>query len=342
MRVLIDIGHPAHVHFFKNTIFALKEKGHSVLVTALDKEVALDLLDKFDIDHIVVGKKGKPILNLLFEWAKRDYSILRIARKFDPDLLMGISNPCIAHSAWLLRKSSLIFDDTEHASFAHKVTYPFADHICTPSCFMNHVGPKQISYEGFHELAYLAPNYFTPDPEVLNGLGLKENDRFIILRFVSLGASHDVGHHGIQNKLEFVKELEKYVRVLITSEADLGSEFEKYKIKVSPDKFHDLLYYATLCIGDGGTTAAESAVLGTPSIYISSLVGTMGNFIELEEKYGLMFSFSSSNEGLKKAIELLQDPDLKEKGRQKRDDLLADKIDVTEFMVKYIETYGHQ
>ncbi|MEA3470191.1 MAG: DUF354 domain-containing protein [Thermodesulfobacteriota bacterium] len=333
---MIDIGHPAHVHFFKNTIFELKKKDHQVLVTAMDKEVTIELLKSYGIEHIVVGKKGKSTSNLLSQWVMRDLKILKIAYKFNPDILMGISNPCIAHSAWILRKKSIVFDDTEHASFAHKVTYPFANVICTPPCFQNDIGKKQIRYNGYHELAYLHPNYFTPNPEVLNELGLAEGDPFIILRFVSWGASHDIGHHGIQNKLEFVKELEKYGRVLITSEADLGPEFEKYKIKVSPEKLHDLLYYATLFLGESPTMTTESAILGTPAVCISSWACNCGNFEDLSSKYGLIYCYKDEKEAISKGIELLN-ANAKKKWLAKRNNLLSEKIDVTKFMVDLIE-----
>lgn len=198
---------------------------------------------------------------------------------------------------------------------------------------------KQVRYNGYHELAYLHPNYFTPDPEILKELGLKEDSVFSVLRFVSWGASHDVGHHGIQNKIEFVKELEKYGRVLITSEGRLDEVLEQYRIKVSPEKLHHLLYYASLYVGDGGTTAVESAILGTPSIYVSTLVGTMGNFIELEEKYGLLLNYSDSNKAIEKAIELIQSPNIKECWKEKREMLLRDKVDVTSFIVRFVEDY---
>jgi predicted glycosyltransferase len=84
--------------------------------------------------------------------------------------------------------------------------------------------------------------------------------------------------------------------------------------------------------------AVESALLGTPSIYISSLAGTMGNFSELEDKYGLLFNYNDSEAALKKAIELLKDPELKKNWSLKRSALLKDKIDVTEFMVRLIES----
>ncbi|MPM89810.1 hypothetical protein SDC9_136925 [bioreactor metagenome] len=63
----------------------------------------------------------------------------------------------------------------------------------------------------------------------------------------------------------------------------------------------------------------------------------MGNFSELEEKYGLLFNYSDSEEALKKAVELIKDPELKKTWGIKRAALLKDKIDVTEFMVKLIE-----
>lgn len=84
--------------------------------------------------------------------------------------------------------------------------------------------------------------------------------------------------------------------------------------------------------------AVESAILGTPSIYVSSLAGTMGNFSELEEKYGLLFNYSESEAALAKAVELLKDPELKKTWGLKRAALLRDKINVTEFMVELIES----
>ncbi len=159
------------------------------------------------------------------------------------------------------------------------------------------------------------------------------------MRFVSWDADHDYGHHGIQNKIKLATELEKYGKVFITSEIGLVPELEKYKLKIAPEKLHDMLYYATMCIGEGATVAVESALLGTPAIYISSLIGTMGNFIELENKYGLILNYNDSAQALDKAVELLQSPDLKNSWIKKRDKLLEDKIDVTAFIVWFIENY---
>lgn len=93
MRILIDIGHPAHVHLFKNFIFEMEGRGHQILVTARDKDVSINLLNAYGIDCIPVGKINKKKFGLIQEWIERDIKILKIARKFNPDILMGMLNP---------------------------------------------------------------------------------------------------------------------------------------------------------------------------------------------------------------------------------------------------------
>ena len=58
MDILITIQHPAHVHFFKHAIEELEDRGHGVHVRALDKDVALSLLDGYGIDYEVIGSRG--------------------------------------------------------------------------------------------------------------------------------------------------------------------------------------------------------------------------------------------------------------------------------------------
>lgn len=340
MKILFNIGHPAQVHLFKNLIWELERRGHQCRITTIAKDVSLHLLNAYRLEYEVVGQEQATLGTKALELMRIESRLYRIARSFRPDFFVGgVGNVYVAHVGKLLRKPSIVFDDTEHAKLDHHLMDPFASVVCTPSCYRGDIGPKQVRYNGYHELAYLHPNRFTPNPAVLAEIGLTESDPFIIVRFVSWQASHDVGQHGICDKVGLVKALEQYGRVLITSEGVLPRELQSYQIRVSPEKLHDLLYYATLYVGEGGTTATEAAVLGTPSIYVSSLVGTMGNFIELEETYELLYSFTDGSGALEKAVEILQDPANKEKWQFKRERLLEDKIDVTAFMVWFVENY---
>lgn len=339
MKILFDIGHPAHVHFFKNAIWALKEKSHDVMITARDKEVSLNLLDAYGLPYINLGKNQKGLFNKAIGMLKIDYKLYNVAKKFQPDVLVGVHNPYIAHVGRILKRPSITFTDTEHAKIASLITFPFTDVICTPSCFKKELGSKQIRYDGYHELAYLHPKYFKPDPTILENVGLQKNEKFIILRFISWNASHDVKQQGfdLESKIQLIEKLEKYARVFISSEGEISSDLEKYQVKAPPEKMHDLLYYATMYIGEGATMATEAGILGTPSIYISSLVGTMGNFEELQNKYGLVYSFNNSNSAIDLAIEFLSSNNLKNLWQNKKEKMLNEKIDVTQFMTDFIE-----
>ena len=87
--------------------------------------------------------------------------------------------------------------------------------------------------------------------------------------------------------------------------------------------------------------ASESAVLGTPAVFIDDK--GRGYTDELEEKYGLVFNFSDRAGGqrkaLKKGIEILQAQDAAKLWQAKRVRLLDDYIDVTAFMTEFIENY---
>ena len=73
-----------------------------------------------------------------------------------------------------------------------------------------------------------------------------------------------------------MEHLEKYGKVFITSEVTLPDHLKKYQITIPLEKLHDLLYFATLYFGEGSTTAAEAAMMGTPAVYVSSLAGEPG------------------------------------------------------------------
>jgi len=341
MKIVVDINHPADLHYFKNFIWEMKKKGHKVLITSSKKEMTYKLLDNYGFDYIKMGSYGDSILKKLINLPIMDLKMYKAVKNFNPDILVGFGSIRAAHISLLFRKKCINFVDTEHSTEQIMLYLPFVDAVCTPSCFKKELGRKHVRFNGYKELSYLHPNYFKPNPEVLKELNLSKDDKFIILRFVSWKATHDVGQKGfsLESKIKAVKELEKYAKVFITSEAKLENDLEKYKITISPEKIHDLLYYATMYIGEGATMASESAILGTPSIYVSSLFRTTGNLIELEDKYGLIYSFKTSKDGINKALELLKNPNLKQEWAKKREKLLNDKIDVTKFMVWFIENY---
>ena len=343
MRIFIDIGHPAHVHYFKNFIRVMKEKGHDFFITARDKEMAQYLLKSENIEYTNRGKGKKTALGKITYMLQADALLLKHARKFKPDIFMGFASFYTAQVAFLLRKPSIVLDDTENGKFQQMFYKPFANRILSPSTFSKNFGKKHFKFNGYLELAYLHPNYFTPDFSQLKELGIKEGEKFTICRFVSWQANHDYGHNGLslENKINAVKEFAKHGKVFITSEEQLPAELKEFQIKLAPEKIHHALAFASLLFGESATMASECAVLGTPAIYLDN--DGRGYTDEQESKYQMVFNFDESKEdqekSIQKGVEILTMENSKEVFGKRREQLLSDKINFTQFLTEFIEGY---
>lgn len=342
MRLLIDISHPAHVHLFRNAIKLWQEKGYQLVITAREKDITTRLLSLYDMDFQSVSKAKKGFTGLLLGLVEHDLGVLRVARQVKCDYMLGTS-VAVSHVSRLLAAKSVVFnEDNRESSFIFAaITYPFADYIVTPAVLGEDYGHKHYTYEGCHELAYLHPNYFIPDATVLHELGIGKNEPYSILRFVALGASHDIGQKGIDDnaKRQIIAELLKIGRVFITSECQLMPEFEKYRLYVSPEKIHDVVAYARMFVGDSQSMTIEAALLGTPSIRCNTFIGRTPVIEELQNKYQLTFGFLPQ-ETLKmvdKIRSIVSDRSSKALWQERRAKYIRDKIDVTAWMVKLIE-----
>ncbi|MCS7123538.1 MAG: DUF354 domain-containing protein, partial [Candidatus Aenigmarchaeota archaeon] len=273
----------------------------------------------------------------------------KFLKNFKPDLLLGFG-VYDSLTSFILRKPSITFTDSEprvskFLAIQYKLSLPFSSVVITPESFLDNLGEKQIRVASYKELAYLHPNYYKPNEDVLEMMGISKGEDYVLLRFNAFDAVHDIGISGFsyQDKITLVRKLEKYAKVFISSEAKLPKDLEKYTLKVPKKRIHDVIYYAKLLVLDTGTMATESAILGTPAIRCNKFVGPrdMGNFIELEKKYGLIYNYRTTEreKAIQKAVELVQNKSIKEEWKKKREKLLKDKIDITAFIVWFIENY---
>lgn len=333
-HILITINHPAHVYVFRDVIKSLKSRSYRVTVVATDKENSLALLDKFNIKYISLGQhEGKLLgkfINFPIKWLKLFLLCLRIK----PDIGMGIADFYIAQISKILPLTSIILTDTEHVKHDAYLTFPFSDFILTPNCFDKEIKNNQIIYNSYHELSYLHSN-FSPDPAVLDYLNLSKNEKFIVLRLVAWEAFHDLGTDGVNKELveSIVNELRKTHRVFISSEKAIPTSLEKYKLLVPIEKMHSVLYYSSLYIGEGATMASESAVLGTPSIYLNKL--RVGYLNDLAKKYGIV-SIPESDKEIFNEIERIKSSDTKKK-TEVRNKILSSKLNLSDYITDFIE-----
>ena len=341
MRILIDIGHPAHVHLFKHFAWEMQRKGHDILFTCREKEFEIYLLEHYGFQYKSFGKKYSSRIGKLWGLIEFDIKEFILGLKFKPDLFLSHGSIYAAHAAWLLGKPHISLEDTGNWEQI-RLYLPFTDVVLTPDVLPHDYGYKHIRYAGYHELAYLHPNWFNCNGNVTDHLFVGKTEPYAVLRFVSWRATHDKGLSGFsdENKIKAVKEFSKYARVFISSEKELPEELEPYRIKTPPERMHDVLAHAKLFFGESATMASESAVLGTPAIYLNE--HWLG-YTNEEQEYGLLFSYKVSPEdqiaAIEKGFSLLQQPGLEEDMKQNRSRFLSEKIDPTAFMVWFIENY---
>ncbi len=341
MRILIDIGHPAHIHLFKNFAWRMQEKGHKIFFTCRDRECVLDLLRVYGFVYDNFGKHYSSVPGKIFGLAKNELQMLNTAIQFKPDIFVSHGSTIAAFTSFIMHKPHIALEDTFNMEQV-KLSMLFTDIVLTGNYPHPSLGKKEIKYPGYHELAYLHPNVFTPDESVLDILRVKQGEKYAIVRFVAWKASHDIGHCGIsyENKIKLVNTLSKHLRVFISSESELPKELKKFQINVPAEQMHNALAFAQLFVGESSTMASESAVLGTPTIYINdSQLGYTNDC----DKYGLLYSYTGSGENqlaaIKKAEELSLKQNTKEEYLPKREKLLADKIDVSAFLIWFVENY---
>jgi len=346
MNILIDIGHPGHVHLLKNVYSQLKEKGHSIILTVKNIPVAIKLLDHYNMNYISLGHKSDSLLKKAIKQMKYNFKLLSLVKKNHIDIGLGTSIS-LAQVSRLSSIKSILLDDDDDAVQPHfvKFAHPFAHTLLSPDCLKDSRKKKStIFYSGYHELSYLHPNHFTPDPNVLSELGLEREEPFFIMRFNVFKAHHDGGVKGLSaiQKKDLIELLRPHGKIFITTEREIDPELKKFQFPISPEKMHSVLYYAKMFIGDSQTMSSEAAVLGTPSIRCNSFAGRI-SYLEEEEQYGLTFGFVPEDfKGmLKKIKELLSMPDLHQEWQKRREKMLEDKIDVSAFITWFVDNYPH-
>jgi len=333
-KILFDVGHPAQVHNFKNIYWDLEKRGWEGIFVTKDKEICVELLEKYNLPFIVLSKTRKGIFKKILFLIRDIFRFGNIVKEFRPNMII---NRMSIHSlivSKVLKINQISIADTEKSlNFTL-----LSDTILTATSFEKDFGDKHLRYEANIELFYLHPNWFKPDDSIYKLLDIDKKTKYVIVRFVSWDAHHDVGQKGFsyEQKVKLVKKLSQKVKVFISSEIELPTELDKYQITIPIERIHDALYFASLYIGEGATMASESAMLGTPAIYVNSLNGA-GIFKELE-KEGLFYIITDGKEAISKALNIV-DNKSKEIYKIRKENYINKKIDVTAFTVWFIEEY---
>lgn len=270
MRVLFDIVHPADVLFFYNTIKTLEAQGDDYIIVSRHKDVTCELLDKFDLKHRPITKAGSGIIQLGGELIKRNLVILKIAKQFKPNVMIGFGGVAISHVGKLLRIPAISYYDTDTAKLQNAISFPFISHLYVPDVYAGKTPKGRTSrFKGLKELSYFHPDAFKVDEEkaLKNGWSKSEDNFFI--RAVMWRASHDAGKSGWSDAtfMALIDKLSKLGKVHISSERPLPASLEGLRYRGEKTEVHHLMAKCKLYVGESLTMAQEAAFLGTQAIY---------------------------------------------------------------------------
>ncbi len=334
-RILFDLGHPGHFHLFKNTIHYFElHPDFDVFITTRNIPIIISLLNSAGWEYTILGTRRKGILGKLFSVLETDITMLFFVfkNKIDLGLHCGI---VLSHVSLLTRMRSWIFDDDDDAveplmvSFSH----PFSEAVFTPNCIKRKT-KRAVYYPGTHELAYLYDG-----KERIKDI----SDSYSIVRLVAFNGHHDTGHSGLNDEqmTRLVDLLERYGRVIITSEKELSAKWEKYRVAVSADKMHELMAGANIVVGDSQTMISEAATMGVPAFKCNSFAGALSVPNMLEKEFDLCRSyhpnqFDSMLETIEGVLNLFIDSKKSNDGLKK---FKSEKMNTTRLMVYCIEQW---
>lgn len=342
MRLLFDVNHPVQVHLLRPVIAHFAAAGHEWRAVARDKDVTLRLLAHYGIPAGVPAAPGRGVAGLLRELLQREWRVLRLARAFRPDLIVGTS----VHAARVARLTgalSVVINDDDAAAnpvFA-RLAYPLASAIVTPDCLRREdYGARHHRYAANQQLFYLHPARFSPDEHVRDVLAVGPHEAYALVRLSALDAHHDRGVGGLQENLvlDLARRLAGRVRLFVSSEKPLPACLEPLRLALPPERLHDALAFAQFCVGDSQSVTAEAAVLGTPAFRLNDFVGRISYLAELERRE-LAFGYKPGQEAqlVQAILALLEQPERRAVFAARRARLLAETIDPLPWFIALLE-----
>jgi len=334
MNILFDLGHPSHVHLFKNFLFYLKQTAHNLCIVTRNKDVTNQLLNYYELPYMCLTNAQNTGLSMLGELIVRDFKLLKLHHKIAFDMAFGTS-VSIGLLSCLSNVASFSFceDDDDIIPVQAMIAYPFSTRIINPENLRyKRYAKKRVFHNSYHELAYLHPNNFQPDISILAKYDLIPGE-YVIIRNSALRAHHDIGIRGIGTDLRHkMFEMIKGHSIVYTAEAEPSP-------RIDPWDMHDIMAFAKLLITDSQSMSMEASVLGLPNIRYNSFVGKITVLEELEHRYGLSTGFKPGDEqALLAALRhFLNNQNLHKEWLIKRDRMLSEKADFNQWMIAFFE-----
>lgn len=268
MRILIDIGHPADIHFYRNVIRELKKKNHEIFISVMQRGNLPRLVkEEFGKASIIGKHSGGGFVRKMFCNFIRVLKLRSFIKKIKPDVVTSFSYYPSA-AAFGMNIKSVAFHDDEEYKIQFLLCRLFAQKLVVPS-FLNVNGSNIKKYRFYKELAYLGSKHFTPNKEILLKYNLKENQYAFIREIAPVSLNYKkLNTMNYKKIIDSIRE--KGLKIVVSLEDK--SRKEEFKDCIIPEEstkgFHSLIFYSLFVISSGDTVAREAAIFGVPAFYI--------------------------------------------------------------------------
>ena len=288
MKIVIDINHVAHLNFFKNAIGILKDEGHEIFITILNRGRLIKIVEKeLDlIDYFISGNYRGGLISIIFEtkligFFRLSYFVIKMC----PDVGLSVGNFVLGMILKLAGKKNYQFDDDPE----RKVNV-FLESLTATTVYFPPITDKKIwntkNFNALKEWAYLSPKYFTPDKRILMQYGLKEKKYFFIREVSNKSLNYQDQEESPVSV--FAHQLTKHKVVLsLENKANISKYPKEWILLQEPiEDIHSLIYYSRLLISSGDSMAREGAMLGIPALYCGFRTMNANRILEDE---GMLF-----------------------------------------------------
>ncbi len=284
MRIWIDVTNSPHAVIFRPLITRLQKAGHEVSVTSREYAQTTGLLDRFGIDHQVIGAHGGASRAAKARaMASRSRELVLFARQNAFDLAVSHGSTDQPLAARASGTPQVTMFDYEHAAAMHHLNGRLATRVLVPAYIPEHAlekygirSPKLVRYPGLKEEYYLADHQY--EAGVVDELGLDPHQVIAVLRpppevtLYHRGASTEIFGATLDRLLEM-----ENVQTVVLPRTDEQREALRERPAIVPETPVDgpsLVVTSDLVVSAGGTMNREAVALGVPAY--TSFAGKLG------------------------------------------------------------------
>lgn len=266
------------------------QKNHKLLCTSRNYREVVELAKIRGLKLIFIGKHGGSAkFDKLHSSLQRMNFLLKIIRKFSPELTVSFCSPEASRISFGLGIRHISFSDSPHAEAVMRLTIPLVSRLLIPWI----IPKKEFTKYGIakekitHYRAIDASLIVKQKPKSVSKFKfLLEGKKTILIRPQESEASYVTNTEDKIYKIirEIKNEFQNYNIVVLGRYTHqikkLKHEFGKGVIVM--DNVVDgksLLCIANLFIGSGGTMTAEAALMGVPTISFNAVPNYMEEYL---------------------------------------------------------------